>query len=247
MKRFAWALLALGAHCATPFAADTTVAVAANFSEPMQKIASAFARDTGHRALLAVGSTGKLSAQIRNGAPFDALLAADEVTGRQLVADGLADRASLFTYATGRLALWSAQPGLVEARGAILRRGNFRRLALADPKLAPYGAAAMDVLVALKLDARLRSRLVLGESVSQAYLFVASGNAPLGFVALSQVQLDGQLLSGSAWIVPPGLHRPLRQDCVLLAHGKANTAARSLAGYLRGAEAHRIIRSHGYD
>jgi molybdate transport system substrate-binding protein len=164
-----------------------------------------------------------------------------------LVAEGLADPASLFTYATGRLALWSAQPGLVDARGAILQRGNFQRLALADPKLAPYGAAAMDVLGALGLDARLRSRLVLGESVGQAYLFVASGNAPLGFVALSQVQLDGRLRSGSAWIVPQSLHRPIKQDFVLLAHGKANVAARSLAQYLRGAEAHRIIRSHGYD
>jgi molybdate transport system substrate-binding protein len=194
-----------------------------------------------------VGSTGKLSAQIRNGAPFDALLAADELTPKKLVAEGLADPASLFTYATGRLALWSAQPGLVDARGAILQRGNFQRLALADPKLAPYGAAAMDVLGALGLDARLRSRLVLGESVGQAYLFVASGNAPLGFVALSQVQLDGRLRSGSAWIVPQSLHRPIKQDFVLLAHGKANVAARSLAQYLRGAEAHRIIRSHGYD
>jgi molybdate transport system substrate-binding protein len=247
MKRFAWALLALGTHCAAPFAADTTVAVAANFSKPMQKIAAAFARDTGHRALLAVGSTGKLSAQIRNGAPFDALLAADELTAKQLIAEGLADPASLYTYATGRLALWSAQPGLVDARGAVLQRGNVRRLALADPKLAPYGAAAMDVLVALKLDERLRSRLVLGESAGQAYLFVASGNAPLGFVSLSQVQLNGRLLSGSAWIVPQSLHRPIRQDFVLLAHGLANVAARSLAVYLRGAEAHRIIRSHGYD
>ncbi len=247
MKRLAWALLALGTHCATLFGADTTVAVAANFSEPMRKIAAAFDRDTGHRALLAIGSTGKLSAQIRSGAPFDALLAADESAPRQLAAAGLADPASLFTYATGRLALWSAQPGLIDVRGAILRRGNFQRLALADPRLAPYGAAAMDVLVALKLDERLRSRLVLGESVGQAYLFVASGNAPLGFVALSQVQLDGRLLSGSAWIVPQSLHRPIKQDFVLLAHGEANVAARSLALYLRGAEAHRIIRRHGYD
>ena len=247
MKRFAWALLALGTHCAVLFGADTTVAVAANFSDPMQKIAAAFARDTGHRALLAVGSTGKLSAQIRNGAPFDALLAADELTPLQLVAEGLGDPASLFTYATGRLALWSAQPALIDPHGAILARGDFQRLAMADPKLAPYGAAAMDVLVALKLDERLRLRLVLGESVGQAYLFVASGNAPLGFVALSQVQLSGRLVSGSAWIVPQRLHRPIRQDFVLLTHGAANAAARSLAVYLRGAEAHRIIRSHGYD
>ena len=247
MKRFAWVLLVLGTHSAVLFGADTTIAVAANFSEPMQKIAAAFGRATGHRALLAVGSTGKLSAQIRNGAPFDALLAADEFTARQLIVDGFADPASLFSYATGRLVLWSAQPGLIDARGAILRRGNFPRLALADPRLAPYGAAAMDVLGNLKLADRLRLRLVLGESVGQAYLFVASGNAPLGFVALSQVQLDGRLLSGSAWVVPQSLHRPIRQDFVLLAHGMDNVAARSLAVYLRGDEAHRIIRSHGYD
>lgn len=247
MKGLAWAILALGCNWPSVFAAETTVAVAANFSEPMQKIAGSFTRATGHRALLAVGSTGKLSAQIRNGAPFDAFLSADAQTPQQLAADGFADPRSRFTYAIGRLALWSAQPGLVDPRGAVLAQGSFDKLALADPRLAPYGAAAMDVLAALRLDERLRSRLVLGESVAQAYLFVSSGNAPLGFVALSQVQLNGRLLSGSVWIVPQRLHRPLRQDFVLLAHGAGNDAARALAKYLRGTAARQIIRSYGYD
>ena len=177
MKRFPWVLAALAPWSAWSLAAETTVAVAANFSAPMQEIAAGFARDTGHRAVLANGSTGQLNAQIRNGAPFDALLAADQRTPELLAADGFALPGSRFTYATGRLALWSAQSGLVDPHGAILVRGTFRRLALADPRLAPYGAAAVEVMVALHLDARLRERWVLGDSVGQAYLFVEIGRA----------------------------------------------------------------------
>ncbi len=246
MKLFSWVRWALGFACINGLAAETTIAVAANFSRPMQEIAAAFARSTGHQAVLVIGSTGKLSAQIRNGAPFDVFLAADQVTPQRLAADGFGGEDSIFTYAVGRLALWSAQPTLVDSRGAILATGDFRRLALADPKLAPYGAAAIEVLTALKLDARLRPRMVLGDSVGQAFLFVASGNAALGFVSLSQVQSDGRLRSGSVWLVPQNLYTPLRQDFVMLKRGSTNIAAQQLALFLRGAAARTIIRSHGY-
>lgn len=247
MRPSSWLLLALGLGWMPGRAADTTVAVAANFSGPMQEIATAFAGSTGHRARLVAGSTGKLNAQIRSGAPFDAFLSADDVTPQRLARDGFAIKDSRFTYAVGRLVLWSAQPGLVDSRGAVLAAGNFKRLALADPRLAPYGAAALEVLSALKLESNLRPRMVLGESVGQAYLFVASGNAALGFVSLSQVQSAGRLHTGSVWIVPQNLYRPLRQDFVLLTRGAGKPAARELARYLRGAAARAIIRGHGYD
>ena len=183
-------------------AAEVTVAVAANFAAPMQKIAAAFERDSGHRVVLAFGSTGKFYAQIRQGAPFAVRLAADPDTPARLVHEGLGSADSRFTYAIGRLALWSRQAGVVDAQGAVLKSGSFDRLALADPKLAPYGAAAMQTLERLGLLAQLRPKLVQGDSIGQAYQFVATGNAALGFVALSQLMLDGQIGAGSAWIVP---------------------------------------------
>lgn len=228
-------------------AAQVQVAVAANFTAPMQKIALAFEQDTGHRATLAFGSTGKFYAQIRNGAPFQLLLAADDSTPARLVAEGLGLAASRFTYATGKLVLWSPQPGLVDAQGAVLKAGGFERLALADPKLAPYGAAALQVLTGLGLLPALAPKLVQGESIAQTYQFVATGNAALGFVALSQVYVDGRIGQGSAWIVPVHLHEPIRQDALLLNSGKDNVAAVALLRYLRGDKARAIIRAYGYD
>jgi molybdate transport system substrate-binding protein len=228
-------------------AAEVQVAVAANFTAPMQKIAQAFEQDTGHRATLAFGSTGKFYAQIRNGAPFQLLLAADDSTPARLMAEGLGLADSRFTYATGKLVLWSRQPGLVDAQGAVLKAGRFERLALADPKLAPYGVAAMQVLSGLGLLPALAPKLVQGESIAQAYQFVATGNAALGFVALSQVYADGRIGEGSAWIVPAALHEPIRQDALLLNSGKDNAAAVALLRYLRGDKARAIIRAYGYD
>lgn len=228
-------------------AGQVTVAVAANFAAPMQKIAAAFERDTGHKAVLALGATGKLHTQIRNGAPFGVLLAADDETPARLVGEGLAVDGTRFTYAVGRLVLWSAQPGVVDAQGDILRKGDAARLAIADPKLAPYGAAALQVLDKLGVKGRWTARLVQGESIAQAYQFVASGNAPLGFVALSQVMAEGRIAGGSAWIVPASLHAPLRQDAVLLNAGKDNPAATALLRYLRGEPARALIRGYGYE
>lgn len=228
-------------------AGEVSVAVAANFTAPMQKIAAAFAQDTGHKAVLAFGSTGKFYAQIKNGAPFQLLLAADDETPARLEKEGLALAGTRFTYATGRLVLWSRQPGLVDDKGEVLRQGKFERLAVADPKLAPYGAAAMQVLGQLGLLQALQPRLVQGENIAQTHQFVATGNAALGFVALSQVMTEGRIATGSAWVVPLSLHAPLRQDAIVLNAGKDQAAAAALAAYLKGDKARAIIRAYGYE
>lgn len=227
-------------------AAEVQVAVAANFSAPMRQIAAQFVRDSGHKALLAVGSTGAFQAQIRNGAPFEVFLSADAATPAQLEADGLAVSGSRFTYAVGRLVLWSARSGLVDARGEVLRSDQFDRIALANPKLAPYGAAAVQVLERLGVAAALRDKWVQGENIAQTHQFIASGNVALGFVALSQVFADGGIKSGSGWVVPETLHDPIRQDAVLLVRGKDNAAALALMRYLRSDAARKLIADHGY-
>lgn len=242
------AVLLCAALAATPaLAAEVSVAVAANFAAPMQKIAAAFEADTGHKAVLAFGSTGKLQTQIRNGAPFHILLAADEETPAGLESEGFAVPGTRFTYAIGRLVLWSRLPGLVDEQGEVLKTGSFARIALANPKLSPYGAAAVRVLNGLGLAATLAPRFVQGENIAQTFQFVASGNAELGFVALSQVYIDGKLAPGSAWVVPSRLHGPIRQDAVLLRAGSRNSAAAALLAYLRGDKARALIRASGYD
>jgi len=237
------AALALGAA----HAADVQVAVAANFTAPMQKIAPEFEKDTGHKAVLAFGATGAFYAQIRNGAPFQLLLAADDETPAKLEREGLAVPNTRFTYATGKLVLWSAQPGLVDGKGEVLAKGGSEKIAIANPKLAPYGAAAIETLTKLNLLDKVSPRFAQGENIAQAFLFVSTGNAPLGFVALSQVMVDGKIAKGSAWAVPAGLHAPIRQDAVVLNPGKDSAAAAALVAYLRGDKAKAIIRSFGYE
>lgn len=228
-------------------AAEVKVAVAANFTAPMQQIAAQFERDTGHKALLAFGSSGKFYAQIRNGAPFQVFLSADDEKPAALMQEGRAVPGSRFTYAIGRLVLWSAKPGYVDARGEVLRKGAFKHLALANPMLAPYGMAAMQTLDRLGLLAALESRFVQGENIAQVQQFIATGNAELGFVALSQVMQDGKIAAGSAWPVPATLHQPIRQDAVLLTAGQGNPAAEALLTYLKGDKARSLIKSFGYD
>ncbi len=228
------------------FAAEVSVAVAANLTAPMQIIAQAFEQDTGHKALLAFGSTGSFYAQIKNGAPFHVLLAADNTTPARLEAEGAGVANSRFTYATGKLALWSKHTSLVDDKGEVLPTGKFERLAIANPKLAPYGAAAIEVVTALGLLPGLQAKLVQGENIAQTYQFIATENAALGFVALSQVFANGRIGQGSAWIVPASLHKPLQQDAVWLTAGKDNPAAAALLAYLRGDRAKTIIRSFGY-
>ena len=228
-------------------AAEINVAVAANFTAPMTAIAAEFAKNTGHQARLSFGSTGKFYAQIRNGAPFQAFLSADDETPARLESEGLTVPGSRFTYAIGNLVLWSAQPSYVDAKGDVLKKGQFNKLALANPKLAPYGKAAVEVLTGMGLLDPLAPKFVQGENIAQTWQFVSTGNADLGFVALSQVMKDGKIASGSAWIVPGKLHTPIRQDAVILSAGKGNAAAEALMKYLKGDKAKAIIRSYGYD
>ena len=232
-------------------AGEVTVAVAANFTAPMQKIAQAFEQDTGHKAQLAFGATGKFYAQIKNGAPFAVLLAADDETPARLEKEGLAIASTRFTYATGRLALWSKSPNLVDDKGEVLRNNNLnkigiQKIALADPKLAPYGRAAMEVIHKLGVQDNVVPKLVQGESIGQTYQFVSTENAQLGFVALSQISVDERITQGSAWVVPQSMHAPLKQDAVLLKVGKDNAAAHALLKYLQGDTAKAIITRYGY-
>lgn len=246
LTRLAW-LAGISVATGTSFAAEVSVAVAANFTAPMQKIAQAFEQDTGHKAVLAFGATGNFYAQIKNGAPFQILLAADDETPARIEKEGLGVAHSRFTYATGKLVLWSKQPGLVDDKGDVLRNGKFERIAVANPKLAPYGLAALETLTKLGLLDGLRSKFVQGENISQTYQFIATKNAPLGFIALSQVYAEGRIKEGSAWIVPANLHQPIQQDAVLLQGGKDNPAAAALLAYLRTDKTRALIRSFGYD
>ncbi len=228
-------------------AASVSVAVASNFIAPMRKIAEAFAQETGHQAVLASGSTGGFHVQIKNGAPFEVLLAADDETPLRIEREGLGVEGSRFTYAIGQLVLWSEQPGYVDAGGNILRSSKFDRIAIANPRLAPYGSAAVETLTRLGVLKDVQSRLVQGENIAQTYQFVATGNVQLGFVALSQVISDGKISRGSGWIVPPDFHTPIRQDAILLVNGKDHPAAIALMKFLRGEKARAVIRSFGYD
>ena len=228
-------------------AAEVSVAVAANFTAPMQRIAALFEQETGHKAVLSFGSTGNFYAQIKHGAPFDVLLAADDVTPAKLEQERLGVPGSRFTYAVGKLVLWSKRPGFVDDKGEVLRAGQFQRLAVANPKLAPYGAAAVEVMNRLGLTQQLSPRLVQGENIAQTYQFVFTENAQLGFVALSQVMRDGKLLQGSVWIVPTQWYSPIRQDAVLLAPGRHRAAAQSLMSFLRSDKAQAVMRAYGYE
>ncbi|MEQ1592342.1 MAG: molybdate ABC transporter substrate-binding protein [Thiobacillaceae bacterium] len=237
--------LALTLATLSASAAETTVAVAANFAEPMKQIAADFERASGHVVKLSTGATGKFYAQIVNGAPFDVLLAADDETPAKLIAEKHAVAGSAFTYASGKLVLWSAKPGFIDNDASALKTGNFTHLSIANARLAPYGRAALETLAALKLDVP-PAKIVTGENIAQTYQFVASGNAELGFVALSQVWKDGKLTSGSGWIVPPALHAPIQQDAVLLEKGRDNAAAVALLAYLKSPAARAVVERYGY-
>jgi len=240
-------LLLAAAFCAPSFAGEVQVAVAANFTAPMKVIAAQFEKDTGNKVLASYGATGKFYAQIHNGAPFDILLAADDETPAKLDQEKVTMAGSRFTYAIGKLVLWSAQPGMVDAKGDVLTAGKFDHIAVADPKLAPYGLAARETLQKLNLFASLAPKFVTGDNIGQTYQFVASSAAPLGFVAMSQVYENNQLKSGSAWVVPSALYSPIRQDAVVLGKGGNNAAAAAFIGYLKGDKAKAVIRSFGYD
>ncbi|WP_414696192.1 molybdate ABC transporter substrate-binding protein [Phenylobacterium sp.] len=224
-------------------AGEVQVAVAANFTEPARVLAERFQARTGHTARLSFGSSGQFYAQIANGAPFGVFLSADAERPQKAEAEGLASPGTRFTYATGRLVLYSRTPGLVDAGGAVLRTGRFRKLAIANPGAAPYGLAAVETLRRLGLYDPVRPKLVQGASITQTFQFVQSGAAELGFVALSQV---AQTRGGSRWIVPDHLHSPIEQQAVLLKAGEPNRAAHAFLQFLRTPEARGIIRRYGY-
>ncbi|GAB1395034.1 molybdate ABC transporter substrate-binding protein [Rhodocyclaceae bacterium] len=229
------------------FADEVQVAVAANFTAPMKQIATDFEKASGHKAVLAFGATGKFYAQIKNNAPFEILLAADDETPAKLAKEGAAVAASQFTYAKGKLVLWSAKEVIVDDKGEVLKKAGFDHIALANPKLAPYGAAAVEAMKALGVHDALAPKFVTGENIGQTYQFVKSGNALLGFIALSQVTKDNKITEGSAWVVPANLYAPIKQDAIVLEIGKGKPAAEALMKFLQGDAAKAVIKSYGYD
>jgi molybdate transport system substrate-binding protein len=228
-------------------AATTLVAVASNFTKPMQEIAIAFEKATGHSANLSFGASGKFVAQLENGGPFEVFLSADAKNPQKLVKDGFAVADSQFTYAVGKLVLWSATPNYVDDQGQVLSKGGFKHLALADPKLAPYGAAAVELMQSLGLYEKLQPLFVQGENIAQTQQFITTGNAELGFLALSQVFENGKITSGSAWIVPTDKYKTILQDVILLKTGVENPAAQALLKFLKSPEALKIIQKYGYE
>ena len=248
-QTFARLSLALAACLAThaALADEVQVAVAANFTAPIQAIAKDFEKDTGHKLVASFGATGQFYAQIKNGAPFEVFLAADDSTPAKLEQEKAVVPGSRFTYAIGKLALWSPKDGYVDAKGEVLKKGGFQHLSIANPKTAPYGLAATQVLDKLGLKDKLAGKIVEGQNIGQAYQFVSSGNAELGFVALSQIYKDGKVTAGSAWIVPADLYEPIRQDAVILEKGKDNAAAKALVDYLKGPKAAAVIKAYGYE
>ena len=223
-------------------AAQVTIAVAANFTEPSKEIAAAFKKATGDEAILSFGASGPFYTQITQGAPFEILLSADDERPKKAIAEGYGVAGSEFTYAVGKLVLWSASPDVVKG-AETLKANAFTRLSVANPVGAPYGAAAIETLKALKLYDTLQPKIVLGNTIAQAFQFVETGNAELGFVALSQ--LAGKT-GGSRWMVPQELYSPILQDAVLLKKGADNAAAKAFLTFLKGPEAHAIIEKYGY-
>ncbi|WP_369920599.1 molybdate ABC transporter substrate-binding protein [Marinomonas polaris] len=228
------------------YAEEIHAAVASNFTAPMKDIAKQYEEDSGNKVILSFGSSGKFFAQIQNGAPFQVFLSADENKPDALEKAGLIITGTRFTYAIGALALWSAKPDFIDNNDARLKSGDFNKLALANPKLAPYGVAATEVLEELGLTESTKSKWVMGENISQTYQFASTGNTDLGFVALSQIMSEGRIAKGSSWIIPTDQYSPIRQDAVLLKSAENSTAAKELLDYLRSDKARSIIHSYGY-
>src|SRR5690606_21310070 len=236
-------LLIVGLCSARANAEEILVAVASNFTAAMNALVAEFEQSNDHKVKVAFGSAGRFYAQIKNGAPFQLFLSADQATAAALEQEGLAVPGSRFTYALGALVLWSHAATVDETR---LTKGNYRKLALANPKLAPYGVAAMEVLEGLNLTAATQARWVMGENIAQTYQFVSSGNADLGFVALAQIVDKKHKQQGAIWIVPPHLYRPIRQDAVLLQRGQSSVVARQFLEFMQTDSAKKIINSYGY-
>jgi molybdate transport system substrate-binding protein len=247
MKRFLLSLMVFLCLAVTPaLAEEVLVAVAANFVPPFREVASEFEKATGHTVQVASGATGGFYTQIKNGAPFDVFFSADNERPKLLEDEGLGVKGSRFTYAIGRLVLWSPDPSLIKGEDT-LRSASFKRLAIANPKTAPYGMAAMQAMQKLGVWESIQPRLVMGEGLGQTMGFIESGNAQLGFLALSQV-LDPKIMGkGGRWDVPVDMHEPIQQDVVLLTKGKDNAAAKALMEFMEGPQAKAIIVRYGYE
>ena len=241
------ALLLIATAVANVHAAEAQIAVAANFAEPIKAIGAVLQKTTGHTLKVTLGATGNLYAQIKNGAPFDVLLAADTNTPEKLEKEGMTQPGSRFTYATGKLVLWSVNAATVDAKGQVLKKTDLGKVSYANPKTAPYGAATLKALDSLGLTAAITPKLVQGESIGQAFAFAATGNADVGFVAMSQVLEGGKLKGGSMWVIPQTLYDPIRQDAVVLQHGADNQAAKALMQLLKSPNIKDLIRSYGYE
>lgn len=237
-------------------AQSINVAVASNFIHPMRALVSSFEKQSSHRVKASFGSSGKFYAQVKHGAPYQVFLSADQAKPIALEKDGFVVANSRFTFATGRLALWSSKENFIDKRLIPLKTNQFNKLALANPKLAPYGAAAIEVLKNIKLDQATQSKWVKGENIAQTFQFVSTGNSDLGFVALSQIirqntpQNAAQVASikqGSAWIIPSHLHQAIAQDAVLLTKGENNPAAHEFMQFLKSPQAQKIINAFGYE
>ncbi len=246
MKRFLLFLVFVSLAVTPALAEQVLVAVAANFVPPFREVAMEFEKATGHTVQVASGSSGNFYAQIKNGAPFDVFFSADNERPKLLEDEGLGVKGSRFTYAIGRLVLWSPDPNLVKGEDT-LGSESFKHLAIANPKTAPYGVAAMQVMQKLGVWESVQSRLVMGENLGQTMGFIESGNAELGFLALSQVMDPKMKGKGSRWDVPSNLHEPIQQDVVLLAKGKENPAAKALMEFMGGPQATAIIVRYGYE
>ena len=232
--------MSLGASLAK--ADDVPIAVAANFTGAAKEIGAAFTKKTGHVAVYSFGASGGLYTQITQDAPYEVFLSADEARPKKAIAEGLAVPDSLFVYAVGKLVLWSKSADLVKGE-ATLTTATFAKVAICNPTAAPYGAAAVATMQKLGLYDALKSKLVEGADITQAFQFVDSGNAELGFVALSQLTPNA---GGSRWVVPQELYSPIRQDAVLLKKGANHAAAQAFLAFLKGPEARAIIEKYGY-
>lgn len=241
-------LLLCGQMSSPVQAGEVSVAVTSSFAGPMERLVPLFRKESGHTVKVDAGASGKLHAQIRSGAAFDVFLSADEEMPKQLMQDGFAVGGSRFVYATGRLVLWSAQPDLVDEKATVLNKGNFRMLAIANPRFSPYGVAAKETLTKLIMWNSIQQKLTKGENVAQTYQLVATEKADLAFIALSQVMRDGKVVEGGSWwLVPPEMHQPIRQSAVLLSHAKDPAAAKAFLAFLRSEKARAVMRGFGYE
>lgn len=247
LRGHAAAALLLGLMSTQVWAAEVSAAVAANFAAPMEHIVALFQKESGHTVKVSLAASGNLYKQIKGGTPYDVMLSADEEIPKRLMQEGLAVGGSRFIYATGRLALWSPQPDLVDDKGAILNRGNFDKLAYANPTLSPYGLASKETLVKLTMWNAIQRKLKKSDDVIQTYQLAATETTDMAFIALSQVMRDGKMSKGSWWLVPPELHQPIRQSAVLLSNAKEQAAAKAFLAFLKSDKARAVMHGFGYE